>query len=86
LNYFIFINSCFMKKLLTLGLALSAVLLAGCGSSQPTTDEAVAPVAPVAPVAEEATGIVATGTETPVVEATPATAVAATGAEAATGN
>lgn len=72
-----------MKKLLTLGLALSAVLLAGCGSSQPTTDEAVAPVAPVA---EEATGIVATGTETPVVEATPATAVAATGAEAATGN
>ena len=74
-----------MKKLLTLGLALSAVLLAGCGSSQPTTDEAVAPVA------EEATGIVATGTEAPVVEATPTTgaetpAVVATGAEVVTGN
>ena len=74
-----------MKKLLTLGLALSAVLLAGCGSSQPTTDEAVAPVA------EEATGIVATGTETPVVEVTPATGaetpvVVATGAEVVTGN
>ena len=74
-----------MKKLLTLGLALSAVLLAGCGSSQPTTDEAVAPVV------EQATGIVATGTETPVVEATPATGaetpavVEATGAEVVTG-
>ncbi len=75
-----------MKKLLTLGLALSAVLLAGCGSSQPTTDEAVAPVA------EEATGIVATGTETPVVEETSTTTgvnvttTVATGTTVTTGN
>ena len=63
-----------MKKLLTLGLAAFAVLsLAGCSNSQPTEDEAVAPVVeetPVveqAPVVEEATGTVeeATGTVAP---------------------
>ncbi len=71
-----------MKKLLTLGLVLSAgLVLAGCGSSTPTDDA-------VAPVVEVATGVV----EAPVVEAATGTEVvtgvveATTGAEVATGN
>ncbi len=68
-----------MKKLLTLGLALASVaMLAGCSSSTPATDDAVAPVV------EVATGVV----ETPVVEATVDTGVVATGevsAEVSTG-
>ena len=78
---FIFVNYFIMKKLLTLGFALTAVaLMAGCTNSQPTEEEAVAPVVEETPAVVE---------ETPVVEATGTTEeapVVATGAEVATGN
>ena len=72
-----------MKKLLTLGLVLSAgLVLAGCTSSTPSTDDAVAPVV------EATTGVAQTPVvEAPVVESTTGTVTTtvATGVEVSTG-
>lgn len=73
-----------MKKLLTLGFALSILTLAGCANSQPTEEEVVAPVAEEMPAVVEETPVLdATGTT----EVAPVADVVATGTtEVATGN